>query len=174
MTTPNPYAAPQAGGPLPEPSGTRPRVNAYEAERRSVVVCILLTLVSLGFYPGIWLMRRRAFVNHLDASSKLAAWQAHAYLATGALGFVFAFGGPDGRAFMNFMNALGGIALLVANFRVASILESDFRRSGRFLSVSRLLTFFFGLYYLQYKINCAASTPARVREEPAAGALPSR
>ena len=60
------------------------------------------------------------------------------------------------------VSALGGGALLLADFRVASILSSDFARTGRLLSVSSVATFFFGPFYLQYKINQAAEIPARV------------
>jgi hypothetical protein len=53
------------------------------------------------------------------------------------------------------------IATVIANFRVLGILRSDSARTGRFLGFSTVGTFFFGIYYLQYKINQMADTPAR-------------
>ena len=57
--------------------------------------------------------------------------------------------------------ALGaGVLSLVAVFRVASILRAEFVRTGRYIEISSILVFFFQIYYLQYKINQAASMPA--------------
>jgi len=57
---------------------------------------------------------------------------------------------------------VGGIATVLANFRVLNILRSDAARTGRFLEFSTIGTFFFGVFYLQYKMNQLADQPARV------------
>src|SRR4051794_8372846 len=67
---PNPYAAPRTA--FGDPSDAiDDGPNDYESERRPVVLCILLTFLSLGFYPAIWLLRRNAFLDRLNAPQRL-------------------------------------------------------------------------------------------------------
>jgi hypothetical protein len=68
-----------------------------------------------------------------------------------------------------------GVVTLIANFRAAAILRSEFRRSGRLLTVSGVATFFFGIFYLQYKINEGADVAPRSKKKkksPEAAAIP--
>jgi hypothetical protein len=61
----NPYAPPaepiRAFGESEYAAGP----NDYESERRAVAVCVGLTLLTLGFYPTIWLFKRRPFLDRL-------------------------------------------------------------------------------------------------------------
>ncbi len=157
----NPYAPPTEEAAGEEETERRlPRRNPFEDERRPVLVCILLAMVTCGLYSGIWLIRRQRFLDSLRADAKLG-WRPTVlillYVAT--LGVAFIGGAtqsPEVIAVDRFLSLAGGIVTLVTNFRVAAILRSEFARSGRLLSVSSLGTFFLGIFYLQYKINQGA------------------
>jgi hypothetical protein len=127
--------------------------------------------VTFGIYPVIWLFRRRRFLDGLDADARLGkalpSFIAASYALLVALGaWEGATGSRDGEGPIRLVQGMGGIAMLVAVFRVARMLRSDFNRSGRFLTVSGVATFFFGTLYLQYKINEAAdTTPLKLRKK---------
>jgi hypothetical protein len=162
MNAPNPYEPPKARS----DAHVAPLSSDFGRERRSVLLCIVLSALSLGLYSGIWLIRRRPFLNALHASKKLGSALPVMSLGLGAIGLVVSVSGKDGAPISQLASTVAGIATLVANFRVAAILRSEFSRTGRFLSVSSVGTFFFGIYYLQYKINQGADTPPRVVDQP--------
>jgi hypothetical protein len=156
----NPYA----------PPATQPRArwneqegatlgSPYEHERRSVALLLVLTIVTLGIYPAIWFYRRRRFLDSLHSDQKLGVLASGPLLATFvSIGLSFAV--VPAEADRGISVGLGVVSI-VAAFRVAAILRSDFARTGRFLRVSGAGTFFFSALYLQHKINQAAATPAR-------------
>jgi Domain of unknown function (DUF4234) len=154
----NPYAPPTAAfaGPVAEGRGD------YENERRAVILCILLSVITVGFYPAIWLIRRRPFLDRLNASRTLGSGLPLFIIGMHVVAILVAIGGKEVAPASRLVSLAAGITTLIANFRVAAILRSDFARTGRFLGVSSVATFFFSIYYLQYKINQAADTPARV------------
>jgi hypothetical protein len=161
MADSNPYAPPGAQGPpITEPAPVG--VSDYRHEQRPVILCIVLTFVTFGLYPAIWFLRRRAFLNSLNASKTLSPVLPSASIGLSVLALVFAFAGKEGGPFETFLDGIAAIVLVIASFRVASMLSSDFARTGRLLSVSYGATFFFGIFYLQYKMNRAASVPARM------------
>lgn len=135
--------------------------NDFESERRAVVLTIGLTILTLGFYPAIWLLKRRAFLDRQDTGKELGTALPIFIIVSSVLGFVLLMGGQDTAALRGLCSFAGGITTLIANFRVLAILRSVSSRSGRFLGFSTMGTFFFGIYYLQYKINQMADTPAR-------------
>jgi hypothetical protein len=132
--------------------------SSYQAERRSVLFLVFLSVITLGVYPAVWFLRRRAFLDSLDSTDKLGGLAA-APLAATVVSFVLAFVLPD-QLDRPVSIACGAVSIITA-FRVAKILRSDFARTGRFLNVSGAGCFFFNALYLQYKINQAADTPAR-------------
>lgn len=161
----NPYAAPApAPVELREPSGTYAYdgPNEYEAQRRPVLLTIVFSVVTLGFYPSIWLIQRQSFLDRRGVGKTLGGGLPIFVLVTNIIGFVLAIVGQEAAKLRPVFTLLGGISLLVANFRVLGILRSDAARTGRFLDFSPVWTFFFGCYYLQRKINQMADTPARV------------
>ncbi|HSO32501.1 MAG TPA: DUF4234 domain-containing protein [Labilithrix sp.] len=181
----NPYAPPAAEPPAgrneEDPFAGDGEASNYESERRPVILCIGLTIITLGFYPSIWLLQRRPFLDRLNASKELGTLLPILSLVAGALGIALAFGGKDTASIRPLVQLVGGISTLIANFRVLNILRSDSARTGRFLEFSTIGTFFFGVYYLQYKMNQLADTPARVgaprrkkkRKKPVEAAAPS-
>jgi hypothetical protein len=159
----NPYAPPAET--VDRPVAFRDAVddgpNEFESERRPWVLCMVLTFVTLGFYPSIWLLRRRPFLDRLDAGKELGTALPIFSLVTSVVSVIVVFAGDEAAALSRIFSLAAGITALIANFRVLAILRSVSSRSGRFLGFSTMGTFFFGIYYLQYKLNQMADTPAR-------------
>ena len=163
---PNPYAPPAE--PVLETerdSADRAAASDYASERRPVVLAILLTLVTGGIYPAVWVYRRRAFLDRLDASKRLGKTLPSFLLVANVVSLLVSLGGKETASLEAFVSTVGIIAAIVANFRMADILRSNATRTGRFVSVSSLATFFLGIYYLQYKINRLAEIPAHVAKK---------
>jgi hypothetical protein len=162
----DPYAPPAE----PEHEPGRHRSSAdYALERRPIGLFILLCFATLGFYPIIWLFKRRAFLESLDANAKLGPLPVIVAVCRCAV-YVLVFAqaashATDLEPLIRMIQLADWVAMLMAVFRIATILRSDFSRSGRFLTVSGVATFFFGTLYLQYKINQAADTPPLKRRK---------
>lgn len=139
-------------------------ISDYEVERRPVVLCIVLSFVTLGLYPSIWLLQRRPFLDSLQRKQDLGVALPIITLSMNVLAFALAFAGKDAAAIRPIFSLVAIITGLLANFRVLNTLRTDSARTGRFLEFSTIGTFFFGIYYLQYKINQLADLPARVEK----------
>jgi hypothetical protein len=163
----NPYAPPaDAAGvlavdPSGEPSRQKPP-SSYEGERRNVVVLLLLCVVTLGFYPTYWYLRRARFLDSVDADVKLGSlpWVLVASYAMLVVLAVMAAATEDRQMLQIARIAPNAVSLFLA-FRTARILRSDFARTGRRVSISSVGVFFFGCLYLQHVINEAADDPGR-------------
>jgi hypothetical protein len=158
----NPYAPPAAEAP-PEASTVRGARSDYDGERRSVLLMVLLSVVTFGFYPVVWYIRRTPFLNArwADKGVGILPWAvAMLYAALFLAGLARA---PEN--FVRSIQLVAGITNLVLAFRVAAILRSDFSRTGRFVGVSSVAVFFFGCLYLQHVINKAADTPMLTRKK---------
>jgi hypothetical protein len=162
MTMPlDPYAPPTASAEAVAPVAGRGRVSDYAAERRSLPLVIFLSVITLGVYPALWLLRRQPFLDQLDADQKLGTGAPIALLVANVAAFgTFFFEVPQE---LDRPISLGlGAAALVLSFRVAAMLRSDFARSGRMIDVKGVWVFFLGVWYLQHVINKAADAPARI------------
>ena len=168
----NPYAPPAA--PEPDEAASPRRAfsdeyddgpNEFESERQPVMLTIVLSFVTLGFYPSIWLLRRRPFLDRQDTGTELGMALPVMMLVLTVVSVVVVFGGTEIAGTSRLFSLGAGIASLVARYRVLAILRSVSTQTGRFLGFSSAATFFLGVFYLQYKINQMADTPAR-RERP--------
>ena len=141
---------------------------------------MILTLVTLYFYYPFWFILRRKELNRLHSAEKVGI--AGPFLGLGLwilvwiLELVVPFVASDidgpgawktaSRAgeMSNIMSLAFGITMLVLSFKVRRILldHSESQRKGMFAgnlvmdqqsSFSSVATFFFGIWYLQYKIN---------------------
>jgi len=164
----NPYAPPAAAEPDDAGQPLRAFSDAYddgpndfESERQPVMLTIVLTFVTLGFYPAIWLLRRRPFLDRQDTGTELGVALPVMMLVLTGLSVIVVFGGNEVAGVSRLFSLAGGIASLIARYRVLAILRAVSTRTGRFLGFSSAATFFFGVFYLQYKINQMADTPAR-------------
>ena len=160
---PNPYAAPveashAAGLELSDAP------NEFARERRGVARCIVLTIFTLGIYQALWLYKRQPFIDQLDDSRKLGGSVPVLLISAHLLNLALALGGPSVVPLRSLISLIGAVGTIAACFKIKAILTSTFTRTGRRLDVSGLGTFFFGIYYLQYKLNRASETPARVKK----------
>jgi hypothetical protein len=156
----NPYAPP--AGPSADVTGFAAKTDEasdYQSERRSVLLVLVLCVVSLGLYAPFWYLGRKPFLDSLNASKKVGQLPLISAFLYGATVVVAVLNlDPSERA----IQAVGGLVALFLSFRVAAILRSDFRRTGRVIGVSSVGVFFFGCVYLQQVINEAAAVPARL------------
>lgn len=126
---------------------------------------LLLTFLTLGAYPAIWLLRRRQVLNTLDSPRKISPWAASGILCLFGVGFVAGIvRGPDAQTNTLFDGVFTvlqfglGIWFLIDLFGVRQMLEDHAAPESGDPAVSRLeisgvLTFFLSVYYLQYIIN---------------------
>jgi hypothetical protein len=142
-------------------------------KRRSVVLMIVFTLTSFGLYYPLWFLRRRPALNQLDSPRKLQLWPPVVCLAFMAVQLVVAPGsgtGPGDAAssqiLLNLVFSLAELALailmVVQSLFVKDILEDHMMGPrdaplsvviSQATKLSSVMTFLFGIYYLQYEIN---------------------
>ena len=165
-----------AQAPLPGVPADSPAPAAPQLERANVALLVVLTVLTLGLYYPIWFMRRRSGINDLRSGEKLGLgvfvlvfvlWLADLVLNFGkdylnvpgvhpGLGWLASFDGGT--------TLVIGVLLLIQAFKVGRILEAHTAGSSaepfansislaQGSSLSRVATFFFGIFYLQLKIN---------------------
>jgi len=135
----------------------------------------LLTLVTAGLYQPIWFLSRRKALNNLHSQEKLGVWPLAMVLAALVASLSLPIiGGLKWSSWVEAENAVpplhpfillvAGIILVVQSFKVRRILLDHLapREEGMFSAgirmqheelFSRMGTFFFGIFYLQHKIN---------------------
>ena len=148
-----------------------PATSTAVLKHRSVVVMIVLTLVTLGFYYPVWFLRRRTALNQLDSPKKLPAWPFVALIAF--FGLQFALGmvagpvpieyviGTSATMFLGVAQWALMFVLLWQSFRTKDILEHHLNRTQddgpsfyvTQAKLSGVLTFFLHIFYLQHVIN---------------------
>ena len=129
----------------------------------SVLLMIFLMVVTLGIYIPIWFLTRRKAINSLNSSEELSlgmiVFTLVAFIGSVGLDLIY----PE-SSLGTFVNLVLGIAVLVLSFKVRSILQDHLspQATGPLsstaalqseVSISGVLTFFCGIFYLQYKIN---------------------
>jgi hypothetical protein len=166
----NPYAPPAA--PTEPAYADRPLTGTpsdFGRERRPVILCVGLSVLTFSLYPVIWAFRRARFLDSLDVQPKLGLHLPALWFIAHIVSFVVSLAAagtrdrPDSAVHaISRVLSIGAFAVnIVTTFRIADILQAEFAGSGRPLSVSKLWTFVFGIYYLQFKINQAADSPDR-------------
>lgn len=150
----NPYAPP-AGSPGSENDGEGPRTD-YASQKQAVLALIGLSVITCGVYASVWYVQRRDFLDARSVEDKLGGLPHAALLAHIVTVFMSLFGGDELVPVANLISIPSAVLSLVLAFRVARILRTDLANAGIPVPVSLVGTFFFGAYYLQYKINRAA------------------
>lgn len=137
-----------------------------------VIVTILLTIVTLGFYAPYWFLSRLDAINKLQSEHKLSSGMIiltiilfiTAIISAIVSGFMEGMNdGPTSVSTIldklsSILNLAGNIMLIIRAFEVRRILRDHYNghlKQNITLSGlgSGLATFFFGVWYLQYKIN---------------------
>ena len=158
-------------------------------KQRRIVTMLVFSIVTLGFYYPLWFLRRRAALNQLDSSRKLQLWPFVMFFAYFAIQFVIGFvselspGTFAGSTIATIRQGtwlLVGIIMLMQCFIVKEMLEDhltvqdDDGLPAVFVEqvrLSGLMTFFFGILYLQWAINRYHDRLTQSEYEPeAAGA----
>jgi hypothetical protein len=127
-------------------------------KRGRIPLMVLFTLLTAGLYVPIWYFRRRKGLNALDSSIKIGLAAPTAFFL---LLLIYI---PTTGLVHEIALLCAGTVHLVMAFRVRSILIDHLsRRMNEVLpnslglqyeaSPSSALTFFFTIFYLQYKIN---------------------
>ena len=155
------------------PAGVEPEAKF---KKTNVVGVILLSFITGGIYFPIWFLRRREAINRLRSPEGIGWAAPFAATVAFSLGlcaaFASGFAGAMGLreavgelfASARVLAMVGAVLILFECFKVRRILLDHLRAqsSGIFsssvalerdTSFSGVATFFFGIYYLQYKIN---------------------
>jgi hypothetical protein len=132
-------------------------------EQMRVILLITLTLVTWGFYFPIWFLRIRKTINSLHTKEKLGPYffmlLILVILINDVLNFAETFLSlpwtkePKFYNFGMFVSTTGFVIIVGECFRIRYILQKHFARVGDPVHLSVLATFFFSIFYLQYKIN---------------------
>lgn len=128
-------------------------------KKTGVIITILLSLVTLGIYIPYWFLSRRDLFNSFNSKEKVSyslplfvlilySFSAIMLVAT----FLQFLSEPVAAIYQycdTIISYLGIVITLLLSFRVRAILNDYFDHK----EVSAVLTFFFNIWYLQYKIN---------------------
>jgi hypothetical protein len=134
--------------------------------RRVSIIRIFLTMiVTLGYFYPIWFLRRRAALNRLDSTRKVSTWPFVVTLGCMILREIgiLAWQAQTVPAWLQLSFYPLAILMLVEGFFVKDILEEHLmgpsddpglqRYEREAAELSGILTFFFGIFYLQHAIN---------------------
>lgn len=128
-----------------------------ELQKKSVLFLIFLVIITGGIYVPVWFLKQREAINDLNAKESLSdlpfiiTIMLFAISLTLTISLEFIMDPVLHRSVeitVSLLNSVGGIIILVMSFKVRRIFYQHFNEK---LSVAG--TFFFTIYYLQYKIN---------------------
>lgn len=148
----------------PASVSSQPELN----ELKKIALCkiVLFSCITLGIYLQFWFIKRRDSFNRLISPKKLGpelSTIAIIMFAISVLASIAAF--IFARSYMttarlglsllsNLANVVFYVMLLIMSFRCRRILIDHFNgHLKRGIPFSGVATFFFGVLYLQYKIN---------------------
>jgi len=121
-----------------------------ELKKTNVLLMIFLTIITAGIYQAIWFLRRRGAINSLQSKEKLNTGVFVFVIVLYSVSLLIDFAG--GKSTL--LCGIAAICLLVQCFKVRRIFENHFNvYFKRGISFSGIATFFFMIFYLQYKIN---------------------
>jgi len=155
----------------------------FPVKKTSVILMVVFTALTYGIYYCAWFLVRKKSLNQLSRSRKIGSWvfilcillitvQIMLGFGSGVLqGMAEALNNPAYLTHIPLLNGIDkGLNLIVALlwliqcFKVKAILEDHLKSKDPFaLSLSGLATWFFGAFYLQYRIN-------KIHKEVGAGA----
>ncbi len=167
-----------------------------DLEKTNVASLVLLTVLTLGLYYPLWFLRRRQGINSLKSREKLGVfvfvlvsllWLLVLCLNLG-FDYIHLPGGDISlmgmRVFDIFSALVLFVVMLVQLFKVRRILEAHAAESSvgplgsslaliQGASLSAVATWFFGIFYLQHKINELVDTWTQGRSELGSDILPA-
>lgn len=128
-----------------------------ELQRRNVLLVFFLALITGGIYVPVWFLKQREAINDLNSNESLndLPFIITIMLCTVSLTLTISLEfimdpvlHKSVEITTSLLNSVGGIITLVMSFKVRRIFYQHFNEQS-----SATATFFFTIYYLQYKIN---------------------
>ena len=162
--------------------------EAFPIKKTPVIIAIIFDFLTAGIYSAAWFLIRRQGFNQISRSRKLGMVIPILCLIMFVLNIMFSVAGGAiaGIAEATGNNELiilahqieqackalayvGGFLLLVPSFKAKAMLEEHLKGKDRFaISLSGAATFFFRIYYLQYRINTIHRDASNQELQPAA------
>ena len=132
------------------------------AMKKSVLSIIILSLITLGIYIPIWFLLQSRFINRFSQNStfdrSLPILALIVAIAPMLMVFSWAYFNIPSEYLLDQIISISNLAFVVIilkmSFAVRRIFIDHYASSeGRVFPISRVATFFFTIYYLQYKMN---------------------
>lgn len=154
-----------------EVQGTGPVQESKEPKKISVLLVLVLTIITFGIYYPVWFLKRRDALNNFKSEVTLNKGVFIGLIVISVISLLLAFvsGFAEGMyeegllasnispildAFGNVLDLVYVIIMIIECFKVRRIFAEHF---NDYLNIeipfSKVATFFFGVLYLQYKIN---------------------
>ena len=155
----NPYAAP-ASNVASDSLGQD--VSKIKAFKRFTTWGVLgLAIITLGIYAYYWMYSRTKTLNSLIPENKVAGWLVPVIIIMGVINLLFSalpFIAPEQAATIQMISAPFSIIAFVLGLTWAFKFRNRLNiisgsSKGNVFWLGPILTFFFQLYYFQYKIN---------------------
>ena len=126
--------------------------EVFEFKKVNILLVILYSVISFGIYLPVWFLKRRDAINKLQSTQKLGKgifiFVIIAYAMNIALVLLSAY------TISKWISIVAAIILIVQAFKVRRILNDHFNvYLKKDIKFSGPATFFFNIWYLQYKIN---------------------
>lgn len=157
--TQNPYAAPASNVASDSLGQNVGKVKAFK--RFTTWGVIGLAIITLGIYGYYWMFSRTKVLNTLIPENKVASWLVPAVIITGVLNLIFSIlpliapelAGTLALVSLPF-SIIGFVLVIVWAFKFRNRLNIiSGSTKGNVFWLGPIITFFFQLYYFQYKIN---------------------
>jgi predicted RNA-binding Zn-ribbon protein involved in translation (DUF1610 family) len=119
-----------------------------------VLLLIFLLVITFGIYAPIWFLTKRRALNELRSSKKIGIEAPIFLIVIYTISFLLDLTHGFERGPWRVLDFIGLIIVTVQCFDVRRILIDHFNvYMGRDINFSGIATLFFGIPYLQYKIN---------------------
>jgi len=157
--TQNPYAAPSSNVASDSLSQDFSKIKAFK--RFTTWGVIGLAIITLGIYGYYWMYSRTKTLNSLIPENKIAGWLVPAVIGIGIFNIILSLlplATPELAQSISLVSlpfSLIGFVLVITwafKFRNRLNIISGSTKGSPFW-LGPILTFFFQLYYFQYKIN---------------------
>ncbi len=122
-------------------------------KRVSVGIAVLFTILTFGIYPVVWVLLRKKAFNELKGTEKIAGWLASLPLIL--WGLSIAIQNPE---IQGIMRIASWITWIILAFKMRKMLREYIASFGDEdvlpnIAPSKIMTFFFTFFYIQYHIN---------------------
>jgi len=126
-------------------------------EKKNILLMIFLVFITLGIYIPLYFLKLKKNTDTLKISKKPKSTVIYLLLLFSILEVILIFSSvnyPIADMIANIFYYVDLIIILVLAFQFKDILNNYFNNElKKNISFSGVLTFFFTIFYLQYKIN---------------------